>query len=279
MRSSLIGTFILVLVTVPLPALAQSWNPFAPPPPKWTATFGLQDTHAKSTAPGSPSKTDSISGTATLMYQYDDATFLGGNIAYTNSDTKAGLDNGQTDSDAYAGGVFAMRALEPTLLLDGALGFGSVALDNRYNNGAAILYNADTIFWSAGLGLTKLFPVSPNLTASLSARYTLVASRTDSYTDSANNRVNAQSSKLHYISPGGGLNWRYGQWEPYANLSWNLGSRDFTSGVSDRDYFSFGFGTGYAVTKATTINAGFAGVLGKSEASERSLLLSVTTKF
>ncbi len=254
-------------------------NPFAPPPPKWTATTGLQASQGKSTQRSSPSKTESLSGSLSLMYQLDDETFLGGNLAYTNSEIKAGFDSGRGDSDAYAGGVFGMRMLAPTLLVDGALGYGSVALDNRYNNGAAVRYAADTIFWSASIGLTKLFLLSPTLTGSLSVRYTLVNSRTDDYTDSAGNRSNAKTTDLSYISPGGGLNWRLGKWEPYVNAAWNLANRDFTDGVNDNNYFSVGFGTNYVLTDRTTLSAGFNGVLGKAEAQDRSVMISVISKF
>lgn len=254
-------------------------NPFAPPPPKWTATAGLQASQSKATQRSSPSKTNSLSGSLSLMYQLDDETFLGGNLAYTNSEIKAGFDNGRGDSDAYAGGLFGMRMLEPGLLLDAALGYGSVALDNRYNNGAAIRYDADTIFWSGSIGLTKLFPLSPTLTASLSARYTVVRSRTDDYADSAGNRTDAKSSELHYVSPGGGLYWRLGAWEPYVNAAWNLANRDFTDGVKDNNYFSVGFGTNYVLTDKTSLSAGFNTMLGKAEAQDRSVMISVISKF
>ena len=254
-------------------------NPFAPPPPKWTATTGLQASQGKSTKPGDTSKTDALSGSLSLMYQLDDETFLGGNLAYTDSQIKAGQDNGRGDADALAGGLFGMRMLAPGLLVDAALGYGGVALDNRYNNGAAIRYDADTIFWSASIGLTKLFPLSPTLSAGLSARYTFVSSRTDGYTDSAGNRTDATSNELHYVSPGGGLYWRLGAWEPYVNAAWNLANRDFTNGVKDNNYFSVGFGTNYVLTDKTSLSAGFNTMLGKAEAQDRSAMLSVTSKF
>jgi hypothetical protein len=248
-------------------------------PPKWTATFGLQAGDSEFTKPSSTSESTTVSTSATLMYMVDQATYVGGNFAYSHTDIEAGTNSGNGSAKAYAGGIFALRALDPNWLIDGSFGYGSVLLDNSYNTGTRIDYNADTAFWSAGAGLTRLFRISPALTASLSARGTYTHRKSASYTDSAGAVTTPTARSLAYISPGGALNWKLGNWEPYTKLNWNLADKDFNAGAGDNDYFSYGFGSGYALTQDTKISLGFSGVLDKAYSNERTLLLSISTKF
>lgn len=269
-----------ILTVVPPSAHAKD-NPLARLiyPPKWTATFGLQVGDSEFTKPSSTSDSTTISTSATLMYMLDPTTYIGGNLAYSDTDIEAGANSGRGSAKAYAGGIFAMKALDPNWLVDGSLGYGSVVLDNNYNTGTRIEYNADTAFWSTGAGLTRLIRISPQLTASLSGRAAYTYSKSDSYTDSTGAYTGRNSRPLAYISPGGALNWKLGNWEPYARLNWNLANRDFNAGTGDNDYFSYGFGSGYALTQDTKISLGFSGVLDKAYSTERTLLLSISTKF
>jgi hypothetical protein len=246
----------------------------------WTATVGLLDRDTKFSLPANPYHSRSTTATATLVKKIDPFTFVGGNLAYSVGGTDASTNSSRIDTDSLAGAVFVMRSLGSGLLVDANLGYGNVALDNAYLSGVTrITYSADTNFLMTGVGITKTQALSTTLNGSLSARYTYIDSDNKGYVDSAGTIQAGTGRTSGFITLGGALNWRLGDWEPNTRLNWNVSDKEFSIGTGDKDYFSYSIGMGHPISPKTKVSVGYSGIAGKAYTKEEAFMLSVNTAF
>jgi hypothetical protein len=246
----------------------------------WTLTTGLSQSESNRKASGAPSDTDTWGGFLVASKRYDDLTFFGGSVSFNRARTSTSADSGTTHSDIASGSVFALRRIEPTLLVDVNLAYGAVDLDNDHlSTGTAVSYSADAAFWSAGMGITKLFQIDATFRASLNGRYSFVYSDAGDFTDSSNETTPGGSQAKSTLTLGGGLSARYGKFEPSVNLGYNRSNRTLFNDTDDKDYFTYAVGAGYAFDKEMRLQTSFNSSIGKSLTHEHSISVSLSRSF
>lgn len=246
----------------------------------WTLTAGLSQSESDRKASGAPSDSDTWGGFLVASKRYDDLTFFGGSVSFNRARTSTSTDSGTTHSDIASGSVFALRRIEPTVLVDVNLAYGTVGLDNDHvSSGTAVSYSTDAAFWSAGMGITKLFQIDASFRASLNGRYSFVYSDSEAFTDSSNSTTSGGSQAKSTLTLGGGLSARFGKWEPSVNLGYNRSNRTLFNDTDDRDYFTYAVGAGYAVDGDMRLQASFNSSLGKSLTHEHSISVSLARSF
>lgn len=246
----------------------------------WTATVAQQRRTVDFSLPGNAYKSTSDITIASFYKQTKPGTFMGGSLSYNSSVTDVASVSGRITSTAGTGSLFVLHSLKPNLLVDANVGYGNIALDNSYLSGATrITYAGKTDLLMAGTGITKVEPLSPTLTGSLTARYTQIKTMSKSHTDSAGVVTPEHARSFGFGTFGGGLSWRLGQWEPSARLNWNVANKEFDIGTNDRNYFSYSLGTGYALSTSTKLNLSYSGVAAKTYSKEGALMLSLRKAF
>lgn len=261
-------------------------NPFAKKPPapsgpEWIVTVGVQRINTKFSLPASPYDNHSTSATATIIRKIDPLTYVGGNLSYDHTRIYSGISDGHGTTNTPSGSVFLMRNISPDLLVDASLGYGKVALDNSYLNGAArTAYSSNTNFLMASAGITKTFSLDKSVNGTLSARYTHIRSKAASYGDSTGAYWPGMTTSLGFMTLGGGLKWRVSQeLEPYVQLNWNVSNKEFANGTGDKNYFGYTVGVDIPISPKSKLNLGYTGTANKAYTRTDGFVLSVTSMF
>lgn len=242
----------------------------------WTASVGLSYRDSSFNLPSNKYDNDSWSTNLGLMRRLNDRTWLGGSIAYNNGNTNYKSIAGETDLDTTSVSAYIIRHLGWGLYANGSIGYGKSQIDT---NISTLSYDADANFKTASLGLTQYLPFTRNLMASIKANYTHTSSSLDKFVTNLGAAVPSSDSSLNYVTLGGSLTYRMDKWSPFVSLDWNKASREFLTDTGDKDYFSYGLGTRYAISPETKIGLTLGSVFDKRYANETSASISLSHQF
>lgn len=246
----------------------------------WTSSVGYQHLSSKSQLDSNPSSGSFDSLSLSLTKKLDQRTFVGGSIAYNTGDTVTYINRGTFDHRATSGAVFVVHDLGHGFLADASLGYGGIQLNGNYLGATTpTQVQADSAFWMAGAGLTRLMPLTSSLVATFSARVNYSISKTDDYIDSVGASQTGTRGQRTGVSLGGGMTWILGALTPSVNINYQHSNRGYLAGVQDKEYLSYSLGVGYALSPKHSLSVGYAGVASKKFSSEKSLSASVSSQF
>jgi len=242
----------------------------------WTASVGLSYRDSSFNLPTNKYDHDSWSTNLGLMRRLNDRTWLGGNISYNNGNSNYKSFSGEADIDTTSVSAYIIRYLTWGLYANASIGYGKSQIDTDIST---VRYDADADFKTASIGLTQYLPFTQNLMGSINANYTHVSSYLDKFVTNLGAAVPSSDSTLNYVTLGGSLTYRLDKWSPFVNLNWNKANREFLTDTGDKDYFSYGLGTRYAISPETNIGLTLGSVFDKRYANETSAGISLSHQF
>jgi hypothetical protein len=236
----------------------------------WTVSGGVTYRESKFTLPSNRYKSESWTESVSALRRIDERNYVGVALSYGNAKVDYSTVVSRRDIDTTAVGLFLMHDFGNSYLGDLSVGYGMSSIDS--SNGGT--YNGDASSTSVALGISKVIPVQKNLNAVLSARYTYMSSQLDASTG-----IPEETKSMGFLSLGGRLNWQVEQWRPFVRLNWNVANREFQVGTGDKNYFSYGAGVSYMLSRQTSVGLSVGSVFDKAYSHEMNAGLNLSHHF
>lgn len=245
----------------------------------WVVSSGVTLHDTTSTQPGASYRDRGSSVNAFASTQID-AWTLGGGLSYGLSTIGVTSNGGYSRPASTSGVAMAARDIGDGRTVSATLGYGNTAIDSSLiSGGTTTSYTARSRFLSSSVGLTQSIVLSRRSQVTLSARYTGISSRSDSYTNSAGNTTSSSDSSFGFASFGVGFSHRFGRLTPYIAADWNVASKDFVPNTGNKDYFSINTGLNYRLDAKTNLGLSFSTTANKAYSHDNTLGASIRVSF
>lgn len=245
----------------------------------WTLAVGAQHSNSRRTDTVAPSHNGSNTYSLTATKPLDRQTTVGGSLAFNRGVARTSADTGETETRVVSAALFGMKDLGNGVLVDASLARGNVDLNNAHTSSGQVTFQTDSTFYAAGVGVTKIIPLSKTVVITSSGHYTYSYSDSNGYQDSTSAITPGATSTKSTFSVGGGVYWTLDKWRPNAKLNLNHTTAPLYNGTTDQTYFTYALGTSYALEADLKVSVGVTGSLGKAQTRDRGLMCTISRTF
>jgi hypothetical protein len=194
-----------------------------------------------------------------------DGTWTAGvRVSYSEVDVGRRESRADYDVQSWNTGGFLTWNNGWGLDVTGFLSYGDTATDNvRYNTAnQRVFYQTDSYSLGGGINLTQFFPVTNEMSATVSVQYARYMGQNRGFTDPGGRKepslrrdfaVGALQTVLYY---------RLGAVMPFAGASVSKSTSEVVDGATEKIAYGYSAGAIYRFSPSTSLNASYEGVAG-----------------